>query len=186
MRRESLISVAQGASLAAVLSLLWHFAVPVAPFDPFSADLGDAPTSSVTVLGYQHAFVTLGPAWLPSSLLITVMCLTAIVGAAFSTMAVSRFRTAVSQMRPVVARWWPVALSTALGLSVAAAAAIRPPRSPGFALVDPSSFHARMADSALFRDSAWMFTAQCLVASVLVGLLFTTLHRSGRRTVSGV
>ncbi|MBM7415545.1 MULTISPECIES: hypothetical protein [Nocardiaceae] len=175
MTRQWATSVAHAAVLAVVLSLLWHFAAPVTPFDPFTADLGDAPTASISILGYQHAFVTLGPAWLPSSLLIFVACIASFIGTMLLIRNADRHRLASPPARAMAVRWWPMAVSAIIGLSVAAVAAISPPQSRGFGVVDPSSIQARMEDSVLFRESIGIFALLCFAASLLVVLLFAAL-----------
>lgn len=180
--RELAGVVAHGAALAVVLSSLWHFAAPVTPFDPFTADLGDASASSTSIVGYSPAFVTLGPAWLPSSLLIAVVCVTSFVGVALVGKSSDRHRATSPLTRLVASRWWPTAASTVIGLSVAAVAAISPPRSRGFGVVGPSSVQARMDGSVLFRDSVGVFALLCLAASLVVGLLFAAFAERRRRS----
>lgn len=178
--RELATAVARGVVLAVVLSLLWHFAAPVTPFDPFTADLGDASASSTSIVGYAYVVVTLGPAWLPSSMVIAGVCVASFVGLALLTRSAGRHRGVSPTTRGVAARWWPTAASVVIGLSVAVVAAISAPQSRGFALVDPSSLQARMEDSVLFRDSVAVFTVLCVALSLLVGIVFLASPKGKR------
>lgn len=180
MTRDLATAVARGVVLAVVLSSLWHFAAPVTPFDPFTADLGDASASSTSIVGYAYAVVTLGPAWLPSSLVIACVCVASFISLALVTRNADRHQGVSPTTQGVAARWWPTAASVVVGLSVAVVAAISPPRSRGFALVDPSSLQARMEDSVLFRDSVAVFTVLCVALSLLVGIVFLASPKGKR------
>lgn len=155
------IAAALGVVLAAMFSLLWHFAAPLAPFDPATVS---GETGSVSILGYAQLFTEQGPPWFPSSLVIGALTLCVVAAAA---------RIRGSRQSPF---WWPLPTSMFLGASVWAAAAVSPPQVSGIALVHPDSMAAQMSESPLFRESSLVFLIECLAVSIVIGAVFAGIQ----------
>ena len=160
------IAIVFGLTLSAALSLLWHFAAPLAPFVP-AATSGES--SSISILGYALMFTEQGPPWFPSSLVIGAVTLCAVAAAAW--MRGSR--------RSLF--WWPLPTSALLGGSLWAAATVSPPPTLGIVMVDPDSMAAQMSESPLFRESSLVFLVECLTASIVIGAVFAGIQYAADR-----
>ncbi|MEH6793105.1 MAG: hypothetical protein V7694_03130 [Rhodococcus sp. (in: high G+C Gram-positive bacteria)] len=143
------------------MSLLWHFAAPLAPFVP-TATSGE--TGSVSFLDYGLLITEQGPPWVPSSLVISALTLCAVAAAAW----IRRSRQSLF--------WWPLPTSLLLGVSLWAVATVSPPPASGIALVQPDSMAAQMSESPLFRESSVVFLIECLTASIVIGSVFAGIH----------
>ena len=150
-----------GLTLATALSFLWHFAAPLAPFDP-AAISGES--GSISILGYAQLFTEQGPPWFPSSLVISALTLCTVAAAAW----IRRSRQSLF--------WWPLPISVFLGGSLWAAATVSPPPVSGIALVHPDSLAAQMSESPLFRESSLVFLTECLTASIVIGAVFAGIQ----------
>lgn len=148
-------------TLAAALSSLWHFAAPLAPFDP-AAVSGE--TGSVSIIGYAQLFTEQGPPWFPSSLVIGALTLCVVAAAA-------RIRGSRQSLF-----WWPLPTSVFLGASLWASAAVGPSQVSGLALVHPDSMAAQMWESPLFRESSLVFLIECLTVSIVIGAVFAGIQ----------
>ncbi|MDV8025278.1 hypothetical protein [Rhodococcus sp. IEGM 1330] len=155
------IAIVFGLTLAAALSLLWHFAAPLAPFEP-AVTSGES--GSISILGYAALFTEQGPPWFPSSLVISALTLCAVAAAAW----IRGSRQSLF--------WCPQPTSVFLGGSLWAAATVSPPPVSGIALVHPDSTAARMSESPLFRESSLIFLAECLTASIVIGAVFAGIQ----------
>ncbi|OZE30385.1 hypothetical protein CH256_14915 [Rhodococcus sp. 05-2254-6] len=160
------IAIVFGLALSAASSLLWHFAAPLAPFDP-AATSGES--GSISILGYALIFTEQGPPWLPSSLVIGALTLCGVAAAAW----MRRSRQSLF--------WWPLPTSVFLGGLLWAVATVNPPQASGIAMVHPDSMTARMSNSPLFRESSLVFLVECQTASIVIGAVFAAIQYTADR-----
>jgi hypothetical protein len=160
------IAIVFGLALSAALSLLWHFAAPLAAFDQ-AATSGES--GSISILGYAPLFTEQGPPWFPSSLVISALTLCAVAATAWIR----------GSRKPLF--WWPLPTSVLLGVSLWAVATVSPPPTLGIVMVDPDSMAAQMSESPLFRESSLVFLIECVTASIVIGAMFAGIQYAADR-----